>query len=94
MPIVQSRATHDWGICSVDHASGDPLVSGSLQRALRPSRRAARTRAVSLATEAKTEKWWKKQSELWVEIESEEQFQQEVSSGDKYVFVGESSAFP
>jgi hypothetical protein len=44
---------------------------------------------VSLAaTETKTEKWWKKQSQLWVEIETEEQFQHEISTGDKYVFVG------
>ena len=86
---LRSPAPCDREICSLDRA-GQALGSGSLQHGRYPStREAVRTRAVSLATEAKAEKWWKKQSELWVEIETEEQFQQEVSSGDKYVFVGE-----
>jgi thiol-disulfide isomerase/thioredoxin len=36
-----------------------------------------------------TQKWWKKQSELWVDCHTDEQFYHEINSGDRLVFVGE-----
>jgi hypothetical protein len=49
--------------------------------------RARATQASSTSTSTDT-KWWKKQSELWVDVHTEEEFYREISSGDKLVFVG------
>lgn len=42
----------------------------------------------SSTTSTSTQQWWKKQSELWVDVHTEEQFYQEISTGNRIVFVG------
>jgi hypothetical protein len=53
--------------------------------------RARATQASSTSTSTDT-KWWKKQSELWVDVHTEEEFYREISSGDRLVFVGKHPA--
>lgn len=57
-----------------------------------PSRRkvAAAAQLASSTTYTTTDQWWKRQSELWVDVHTEEQFYHEINSGDRLVFVGES----
>lgn len=55
------------------------------------SRRKVRTAAqlASSTTSTSTQQWWKKQSELWVDVHTEEEFYHEISTGNRLVFVGE-----
>jgi hypothetical protein len=57
-----------------------------------PSRRkvAAAAQLASSTASTTTDQWWKRQSELWVDVHTEEQFYHEINSGDRLVFVGES----
>jgi hypothetical protein len=51
---------------------------------------AAAAQAAASTASTSTDKWWKKQAELWVDVHTEEEFHREVSTGDRLVFVGES----
>jgi hypothetical protein len=48
----------------------------------------AAAQLASSTTSTSTQQWWKKQSELWVDVHTEEQFYHEINSGDRLVFVG------
>lgn len=78
--------------CSINgpsHAAPSPaplLVNAQAKRDVR----ARATQASSTSTSTET-KWWKKQSELWVDVHTEEEFYREISSGDRLVFVGKHS---
>jgi len=51
--------------------------------------RAAGTHAASAAVHhGEAEKWWKKDSDLWIDVHTEEEFEQAVTTGDRLVFVG------
>lgn len=83
------------GSCSQDTCSlsgpsavqAAPALPGLSQG---PSRRRVKAAAqlASSTTSTSTQQWWKKQSELWVDIHTEEQFYLEINSGDRLVFVG------
>lgn len=47
----------------------------------------AAAQLASSTTSTSTQQWWKKQSELWVDVHTEEQFYREINSGDRLVFV-------
>jgi hypothetical protein len=52
---------------------------------------AAGTRGVSASAPAhhgEAEKWWKKEADLWVDVHTEEEFEQAVTAGDRLVLVG------
>jgi hypothetical protein len=86
--------------CSLDTCSLSGPSSVQAKPALAvagkaPSRRkvAASAQLASSTTSTSTDQWWKKQSELWVDVHTEEQFYHEINSGDRLVFVGESHAY-
>jgi len=79
--------------CSLDTCSlsGPSAQAPSLAVAAQGSRRRRVATAAQLAsstTSTSTAHWWKKQSELWVDVHTEEQFYHEVNTGDRLVFVG------
>jgi len=49
---------------------------------------AAAAVALPVPQSVETKQWWKKQSELWVDVHTEEQFLHEINTGSKLVFVG------
>lgn len=53
----------------------------------------AAAQLASSTTSTSTQQWWKKQSELWVDVHTEEQFYHEINSGDRLVFVGKCSTY-
>ena len=48
----------------------------------------ARVSASAPAHHSEGEKWWKKDSDLWVDCHTEEEFEQAVTTGDRLVLVG------
>jgi hypothetical protein len=60
------------------------LAQGSRRRQI-----AAKAQIASTTTSTSTEQWWKKQSELWVDVHTDEQFHHEINTGDRLVLVGE-----
>lgn len=55
-----------------------------------PPARVVRTHAQAVAEVALEEdEWWKQDTDLWLEVKTEEEFQMAISSGDKPVIVGE-----
>lgn len=60
------------------------LSKGSSRRSVKASAQLAST-----STSTSTQKWWKKQSELWVDVHTEEEFYHEISTGNRLLFVGE-----
>jgi hypothetical protein len=68
-----------------------PPLPGSSHSSSRRRVKAA-AQLASSTTSTSTQQWWKKQSELWVDVHTEEQFYREINSGDRLVLVGKYSA--
>jgi hypothetical protein len=68
-----------------------PPLPGSSQGSSR--RRVKAAAQLASSTTSTSTQWWKKQSELWVDVHTEEQFYHEINSGDRLVFVGKCSTF-
>lgn len=80
--------------CSMDTCAlnppGVPMQRPSAAPRRQQPRRSRAVAAQAMASTAvETQKWWKKQSELWVDCHTDEQFYHEINSGDRLVFVGE-----
>lgn len=65
-----------------------PALPGVSQGPSSRRRVQAAAQVASSTTSTSTQQWWKKQSELWVDVHTEEQFYQEISTGNRVVFVG------
>lgn len=74
--------------CSVDRSS-QTFAAVPAKSVNARQQRDVSARAQVATTSTETQKWWKKQSELWVDVHTEEDFHREINSGDKLVFVGE-----
>eukprot|EP00882_Tetradesmus_deserticola_P009894 GHRQ01010455.1.p1 GENE.GHRQ01010455.1~~GHRQ01010455.1.p1 ORF type:complete len:283 (+),score=49.06 GHRQ01010455.1:69-917(+) len=84
VPASHSRCAYD--TCSVNgpsHAAPGSAVLPVNAQAKRDVRAQA-TQASSTSTDTK---WWKQQSELWVEVHTDEEFYEEINTGDRLVFV-------
>lgn len=88
-PVVPRPSSCSLDTCSLSGPSAQ--AAPSLAVAAQGSRRRRVATAAQLAsstTSTSTQQWWKKQSELWVDVHTEEQFYHEVNTGDRLVFVG------
>lgn len=65
-----------------------PALPGLSQGSSSRRRVQAAAQLASSTTSTSTQQWWKKQSELWVDVHTQEQFYQEVNTGTRLVFVG------